>query len=784
MSLRPRFAFVVNDDPVQLGVLSSLLRKAGLEPRAFPSAEAALAAMSTGVGVAADPHGDLPALVVTDLYMPGIDGWRFCRLLRSPEYAACNAIPLLVVSATFAGDSASRIADDLGAEGFLPSPVDGPRFVEQVRAILQGELMRNPPRVLIVDDNDALGGLLAEVFILHGYQPAVALSVQTATEAFARTAFDVAVIDYHLLDGMGDTLLERFREQRPDCVCLMMTSDSGPELALNWMKRGAAAFLHKPFQPDYLIELCARARRERALLRVQDLLDRRTGELRESEERFRSYVDCAPLGIFLHDETGRFLQVNPATTAMTGYTSEELLQLRVSDLLPPASQALAAQHLQAMATTGRGSAEFAFSPKGGRAGQWSLEGVRLSPNRFMGLVTDITERERVKTENAKLEAQFQQAQKLESVGRLAGGVAHDFNNMLQAILGNVDYALKEVPAGTSLFESLEEIRKCAQRSADLTWQLLAFARKQTIAPRVLELNLAVAGILRMLHRLIGEDLNLIWLPAADLWPVKMDSTQVDQLLANLCVNSRDAIDGVGNITIETRNAALSEADCAGRPGRQAGDYVLLAVKDDGCGMTKETLAHVFEPFFTTKRQGEGTGLGLATVYGIVQQNGGFIEVSSAPGEGTIFSIYLPRHASPAAEPRRHYPAPPVRSSGETVFLVDDEPAILIITRKILLKLGYTVLTAPTPEDALRLAEAHEDEIHLLISDVVMPGMNGRVLADRMASLYPGLKRLFMSGYTANVIAPTGVLEDDTHFIQKPFSADVLAAKVRYVLDAN
>ena len=313
-----RFAVVVNDDPTQLNVLAGLVRKAGLEPRIFTGAEAALAALSAG-GNSADRAPEAPpALIVTDLYMPGLDGWRFCRLLRSPEYAACNQIPILVVSATFSGAEASRIATDLGVEAFLPSPVDGPRFCAQVQAILNGQHVRNPLRVLIVDDNVPFCDLLKEVFASHGYEAEAAHTVRTATAAFRQTAYDVAVLDYHLPDGAGDVLLDTFRAQQPDCVCLMITIDTGPEQALEWMKRGAAAYLQKPFKLEYLIELCARARRERVLLRVQDLLEVRTRELQKSEERYRTMVENSGEGIGLVNAEEQFVFANSAAEEIFG----------------------------------------------------------------------------------------------------------------------------------------------------------------------------------------------------------------------------------------------------------------------------------------------------------------------------------------------------------------------------------------------------------------------------------------------------------------------------------
>jgi PAS domain S-box-containing protein len=417
----------------------------------------------------------------------------------------------------------------------------------------------------------------------------------------------------------------------------------------------------------------------------------------------------------------------------------------------------------------------------GKVATWTEDG---KPLLMSGTHQDITIRKQAEEEREKLQAQFVQAQKMESVGRLAGGVAHDFNNMLSVILGHAELALMKADPAQPLHADLVEIQKAAQRSADLTRQLLAFARKQIVAPRILELNDTVAGMLKMLQRLIGEDIDLAWLPGAKLWPVKMDSSQIDQVLANLCVNARDAIDGVGKVTIETDNIAFDEAYCADHAGFVSGEYVMLAVSDDGRGMEKEVLEHLFEPFFTTKGVGEGTGLGLATVYGIVKQNQGFINVYSEPGTETTFRIYLPRHVGKAAQARLEGPAEPVSSGQETVLLVEDESAILNMGRKMLEKLGYLVVTAGTPGEAIRLAEEHAGEIHLLRTDVVMPEMNGRDLARRLLSLYPDLKRLFMSGYTANVIAHRGVLEEGVHFIQKPFSMKDLGFKVREALERN
>jgi nitrogen-specific signal transduction histidine kinase/ActR/RegA family two-component response regulator len=403
---------------------------------------------------------------------------------------------------------------------------------------------------------------------------------------------------------------------------------------------------------------------------------------------------------------------------------------------------------------------------------------------LFSIVHDITERKRAEDERGKLQAQLNQAQKMESVGRLAGGIAHDFNNMLSVIIGHTEIALDQVDSAQPLHEDLDEILRAAHRSAHLTRQLLAFARKQTISPKVLDLNETVEDMLKMMRRLIGEDIDLLWKPGRDFWPVKVDPAQIDQILANLCVNARDAISGVGKVTIETVNVTFDEAYCANHIGFVPGEFVLLAVSDDGCGIDKETQEKLFEPFFTTKGVGQGTGLGLATVYGIVKQNNGFINVYSEPGQGTTFKIYLPRHQGKAEQMQKEGPAAPAVHGHETILLVEDEPAILSMGKAMLERLGYRVLTAGTPGEAIRLAEEHPGEIHLLMTDVVMPEMNGRDLAKNLLSLYPNLKRLFMSGYTANVIVHHGVLDEGVHFIQKPFSRKDLAAKVREALEQS
>ncbi len=1303
---------VVHHDLTERGVLVEALRKEGLEPLALSGAEDALNAFR---------QRPPPALIVTDLHLPGIDGWQFCRLLRSPDSGGLSTVPILMVSAALSGEDTSAIASDLGVDAFVTAPVEEAVFRREARALLAGRRGAAPDRALVAEDDPEVAGRLKEALEGEGYQVRLVSDASQARTLLARESFKVATLAFHLPDEPGDTLLEEIRERHPGCVVLMMTRDARPELALEWMRKGAAAFLRKPFSTEYLLELLARARRERALLRGEAILEERTRRLRASEEQFRRLAESAPAVLFQfrmgsdgsfsvpyiservetlsgvpaeaimadaealfallhpeavpsfrqavlesahrlepfqmelrgrrksgdevwvdarstpegrpdgsvlwngfltdvterrraeealrkseeryqsfvsqssegiyrmelkrpipvdlpveeqvdllydlawlaeynhrfaemyqaespedlrgltlldfhggrHDEknrqevrnfiqsgyriedgettettvngverhflnstvgiveSGRLVRIwgtqadvterksaeealrrvserqdtllrgipdivmevdrnkvytwanpagyeffgddvigkpadaffvgeqdtyaevdplfrgrddlfyvesfqrrkdgevrllawwaqslkdeegrvvgalstarditdqrrveealresearwqfalegagdgvwdwnaetnevffSPQWKAMLGYTEEEigntlsewetrvhpddreavLAHLRAH--LAEESEAFSAEyrmrcrdgnykwildrgkvltrrpdgaplrvigthtdiadrkraeseireahqlfqevvegaqegiivygpdlryrvfnpfmeHLSgkpashvlgrlpeevfpflaelpfrerleaALAGEAGETMDFPFSvPETGRSGWVSdtTSPLRDADGEIVGVIAvvrDVTKRKEMEEERAQLQAQLLQSQKMESVGRLAGGVAHDFNNMLSVVLGHSELALDRLTPGDPLYSDLLEIRKAGERSADLTRQLLAFARLQTVDPRIIDLNDTAAGMLKMLQRLIGEDVDLVWIPGPSLWPVRMDAAQIDQVLANLCVNARDAIEGVGRITIETGNVTLDEASCAGRPGFRPGEFVRLSVSDDGCGMDEHTMDHIFEPFFTTKGMGQGTGLGLATVYGIVKQNDGIISVRSEPDGGSTFEIYLPRAArgpgqggsSPDDEeiPGAH---------GETILLVEDEPALLQVGRAMMRQLGYTVLTAGSPGAALQVAEQHDGDIHLLLTDVIMPEMDGRELAAHLTGLRPGLKCLFVSGYTADVIGHHGVLDPGVHFMQKPFSLRDMATKIRETLDAG
>ncbi len=402
---------------------------------------------------------------------------------------------------------------------------------------------------------------------------------------------------------------------------------------------------------------------------------------------------------------------------------------------------------------------------------------------FVCAFRDITERKRDLAERERLQTELHQTWKMESIGRLAGGVAHDFNNMLAVILGHVELAMDDLDQASPVYDNLREIKLATQHSANLTGQLLAFSRQQPIRPELLDLNQAVAALLPMLRRLIGENIQLVWTPGAALWGVEADATQIGRIVANLALNARDAIGGVGTVTVGTGNIEVTPGtEAAARTGTEPGDYVMLSVTDTGCGMDAETRDHIFEPFFTTKAVGQGTGLGLATVHGVVKQNHGCIDVDSAPGHGTTFRIYLPRAVAGAEPAGGPHDAPAPKGGAETILLVEDEPAMLTLSRKILERAGYRVLAAGRPAAAIELAAQHDGPIHLLLTDVVMPEMNGRDLRDRLLAMRPDLKVLFMSGYTADIITHHGRLEDDVQFLQKPFTGNSLSQAVRDALD--
>ncbi len=1048
---------VVNDEPTQLKILAGLLRKAGCTVAAYAGVETAFTEMNPACP---------PDLIVTDLYMPGIDGWRFCRLLRSPEYKAFNCVPILVVSATFSGDNATRIAADVGAQAFLPSPVDSGRFLTTVRALRKGKTPEVPRlRVLVVDDSQTLAKLLANRFDAHGYRVDVVHNAHDASKCFAQAEYDIAVLDYHLPDRSGDTLLREFARIRPDCVCMMITTDPNPELALAWMKAGAAAYLRKPFDPEYLIEQCLRARRERALLRVEDLLEKRTRQLRRSQEKFQEFFDQLPIGLYQTTLDGDIVTANPACLKICGCPESErdkwlsqntrqfylypedgrrlrqlllkndrvegfeapikrwdgsiawlsntarlirdeqqgrpkaiagsfidisdrkhmerqalqtektaslarmagaiahlfnnqlavvignleLLQddmalgfgdcdslrdamqaaqkaavtsrnmltilgkapvnpekldiarfcreylstrhtqhphtVKIVDHLPDSGPCIQADRVQLgqivsalvdnalEALNGTGQAKIAvctltradiprancfpvewrptqdhyaclavtdtghgmdaatidriFDPfytdkfAGRGLGLPVALGIVKAAQGCMAVVSKpgrgsafkvlwplpanvarhpATDRagaaktsddddkgallllKNPQPSEAALQQITQQARKMESIGRLAGGVAHDMNNLLSPILGYAELLCEDLGPDDIKQKWLHEIIRAGKRARDLIRQLLAFSRKQTLELKRMDVNVIIQNFSRLLHRTIREDIEIKYTLASTPLPVMADVNQIEQVIMNLAVNAADAMPTGGMLFIETAKIELDAAYAASHPAVKPGEYALLAVSDTGCGMNDEVRENIFQPFFSTKGE-HGTGLGLATVYGIVKQHDGNIWVYSEIDNGAAFKIYLPLttqgHAqSPIADKPTANP-----KGSETILLVEDNDQVRLLAHAILVRQGYTVLVASNGNAALQALQRHSSPLHLLVTDVIMPGMNGKALFQKLAKAYPGLKVLYMSGYSDDVIAHRGILEQGAHLLQKPFTVKNLAARVRMALDA-
>jgi len=522
-------------------------------------------------------------------------------------------------------------------------------------------------------------------------------------------------------------------------------------------------------------------------LRYEDV-QKQIRRFRDSEERFRILVNTIPDYIWLKDPDGVFLSCNRMFCSLLNLYPEEIIGRTDYDFWPePLADFFKEKDRRVMDTGQVLNNEERVPGQDGEDIVWDTikapvfyaDGKLMG---VMGIARDITARVQAEAEKIKLREQLNQAQKLESVGRLAGGVAHDFNNMLSVIRGNADLAEGEAGLPSRVKEYILEITRAAERSADLTRQLLAFARKEEVSPRLIRLNNALDGMLKMLNRIIGEDIELEWLPGKGVWPVKMDPSQLDHILVNLCVNARDAIKTDGRIAIETRNIKIDEGFCDTHPGARPGEFVMLAVRDNGEGIPKSVLPNIFDPFFTTKGRGKGTGLGLSTVYGVTRQAGGFITVYSEPGLGSVFHIYLPRVQDTDNNRPENEKSDASPRGTETVLLVEDEVSILSMIANILEKQGYTVMSTESSVEAVELAASFNGRIDLLLTDVIMPKLNGKDLSAIIRKDRPDLRVIFMSGYTADVIHKSDIERIDGRFIQKPFSNEDLLKTIREILE--
>lgn len=518
--------------------------------------------------------------------------------------------------------------------------------------------------------------------------------------------------------------------------------------------------------------------------RLQEQVQLAARHLEVYHTLFCEMLDACALHEMIFDAQGRpadyrFLDVNPSFEQMTGLCARDVVGRTVRETLPQIEPFWIETYGRVVLT---GEPVYFSHFSGDLNRYYDVKAFRNAPGQFVCIFQDVTAAKHAEMEREKMRRALEQAQKMESIGRLTGGIAHDFNNMLNVILSYSELAIADVPLFDPLYDALSAIQKAARRSAALTSQLLAFARQQTASPRPVDIDEKVSVMLLLLRRLLGEDIELQWNPGGEKAAVHMDPAQLDQILTNLCVNARDAMPKGGRLTIATRTRNVTAEECRNRTDRRPGNYVELSVSDTGTGISPDIRDKIFEPFFTTKEPGKGTGLGLATVYGIVAQNGGFIDVESTLGEGTVFRVCLPVSAEPAARKTTQLIPVATLSKRERILLVEDEPEILAVTRKILERNEYQVITASSADDALHLVREHDGAFDLLITDVIMPEMNGGQLARRITERYPHIRCLFMSGYTAETITRQGLLETELNFIQKPFSGKELLVRIHQVLE--
>jgi len=641
--------------------------------------------------------------------------------------------------------------------------------------------MNVPLRVLLIEDSDDDAALVVRTLRRGGYDLTYTRveSAEAMRDALARHPWDLVISDYSMPQFSGPAALQLLHEVGIDLPFIIVSGTIGEETAVAAMKAGAHDFLMK----GNLTRLIPAVARE-----LREAVERR--ERRRAEARFASVLDATAEAIIAVDEDQRIVLFNTSAERIFGYTAAEAYGQPLDILLPVQLIAAHQQHIRAFATAPDSSRSMserqgAFVGRRKDGTEFPIEAsiAKLSQEGqtiFTVFLQDISARK-------QLEAQLFQSQKMEAIGQLAGGIAHDFNNLLMVMAGYMELALETLPADQPVYSDLLEAHKAAQRAATLTRQLLAFARKQIIDLRVLNLNSLVLELDKLLRRVLGEHIDLITQPAPDLGLVKVDPGQIEQVIVNLVVNARDAMPNGGKLTIETANTVLGIDYAHQHAGVAPGEYVMLAISDTGSGIDAVVRQHLFEPFFTTKEPGKGTGLGLATCYGIVKQHGGHIGVYSEVGHGTCFKIYLPHVADVKASSDVLFPrgeAKAVRQGTETVLVVEDEPPVRELTCRVLREQGYTVLDATNGKEALHKVHAYAGaRIDLLVTDMVMPRMGGKALAEQLMAVYPHIKVLFVSGYTTDAIVHHGRLDLGTNFLSKPFTPTALIRKVQEVLDA-
>jgi|KBSSwiStaDraftv2_1062776.scaffolds.fasta_scaffold71018_2 PAS domain S-box-containing protein len=762
-------ALVINDDPSQLHLMVGLLEKDGVRVVHCQSAEEALAIL--------DERGTVD-VIITDLHMPGIDGWRLCQLLRSPQYAALNTVPVLVVSATFSGTDTEQVTTDLGANAFLAVPYDATTFRESIRNLLAGRTPQAAMRVVLVEDSVTQSTILRRAFEAQGYQVSSAATGEEGRRLLREQASEIAIIDYYLPDMTGDQLLREFVRPDAPMVAIMITTNPAPEVALQCMRLGADGFVHKPFDPEYLLDLCTKARRRRALLRVEELLEERTKKLQESEAKFRLLFDSVPETVLVHDDQGRLLYVNDVGAQWLGWPAPELIGRHLSDIVAPRCLAHVSEQGPVPSKQSASRSKMVYVS---RTGQFLDAEVNTCPMEFerqmavLVVARDITERMR-------LEAQLRQAQKMQAIGTLAGGIAHDFNNILAAILGYTELALYDVPHGSRMQRHLAEVLAAGKRARDLVQQILAFSRQRPPERQPVQLHLLISDVLRMLRASLPSTIAIHPRLPSTAGTVLADPTQLQQVLMNLCTNAEHAMrDAGGVLAVQIEAIEVTIDFAATHAPLTPGPHARIVVRDTGHGMAPEVLERIFEPFFTTKAVGEGTGMGLAVVDGIIASHGGVITVVSTTGQGTTFAIYLPRidPDTPSLDVPEETSIP--QGNGRILF-IDDEPTLAHMNAEMLSRLGYEATVYTSSVEALKTFQAAPWQFDAVITDQTMPVMTGERLARELRRIRPDIPIILCTGFSHTMTTSKAQALGVDAFLLKPLEFRELGLALQQVLE--
>lgn len=762
---------VVNDDPVQLHLIASLLESDGLDVCRCQSAESAIRMLCE--------HPEIDALIV-DLHMPGIDGWRLCRLLRSPEYQAFNSLPILVMSATFSGTDTEQITTDLGANGFLALPADPSQVRACVNQVLHGAISPSAVRVLLIEGQESGNEDLSNTLNGQGWIVHQVTHEEEGYRLFHQLDPDIVLIDQSGTPYGGLDLLPLIKTPGSGAIAVLLSDDADPKIALQAIRLGADAYIRKPFDPEYVVALCEKARRERALLRIEELLEERTAHLRDSEARFRTLLEGLTDIVFVYDNHGVIRHINGMGAHLLDWSPSELVGQPIS--LIGATAADRWPGSSSSPSTAFAPQEHLYIARHGR--RIAVEVIERSivfegQRKTLVVARDIGPRKEAEREKSKLERQLQQAQKMEAIGRLAGGVAHDVNNILTAILGHASLLSHQGMSASSLRQPCQVIEEAARRGQHLTAQLLGFARQGKHQDVTVDLHSTVQEVLRLLDQQSNDRLAVDQeLLAAQPW-VQGDPGQLHQIVLNLVLNAKDAMPNGGTLTVRTGLKTFDAESCQDYPGLRAGSYVWVSVTDTGCGISPEVQAHIFEPFFTTKEPGKGSGMGLAMVYGIVKNHGGYIAVSSQVEEGTTMTVYLPGVESPP----QSFPEGPVHhSTGQgRILIIDDEEMVARTAEDILRYLGYDVVVINKGQKAVQYFKKAWPTIDLIILDCIMPDIHGHECFQLLTAIHPDVKILLCSGYDSNNQTQELLENGLAGFVQKPFDVAGLSQAVEEVL---